>query len=317
MESEINPNIDAIQQNATLPKGFAIAALVLSVLALLDSFIPIVNIIAIIMAILALIFGLLGISRARKGEAGGKGFAIGGVVIGTVALVSALVVNVAFGILFNVAMQDEDVQAAIAEIIDKDGYDDDSNLYPDERDQRHHASVATSPADDSAAWTTMEFCIGSNSFKLMETTLQNLASKTGWKIDLESDEYTSSTMIMPHGDFEDDLILVELEDPEDSHNSLWVLLVNPTNAPLNIMDCLISSVDADTYRSTFDFTVCGVGLGNSIDDVITALGDPQDVYESDDDITLSYETSDYSKIIEFTAMDGKTVDEIELSIMLF
>lgn len=313
-----DPNMGAAQPNANLPKGFAVAALVLGILALLDCYIPIVNIIAIIMAILALIFGILGISRVNKGTASGKGLAIGGVVTGAIALVCALVINIAFGVLFNAAMQDEDVQSAIQEILDEGGYDESYTLRKGEGDLNQHSSLPTSPADDSAAWTTMEFTLGPNSFKIMETTLGDLVSTSGWTIDLKSDGFAESSMIDPHDELEDDLVLIQLKDPSDSYNSLWVLLANPTDAPLNIMQCPISSIDAEAYISTFDFTTCGVGLGSSIDEVITALGNPQDTYGSDDDdLTLSYETSDYSKTLVFRAMDGTVVDEVELSVNSF
>lgn len=60
-----------------LPQGFAVAALVLGLIGLLVSWFTVG-----IPSILAVIFGHIGLSRANRGTASGKGMAIAGLVLG-------------------------------------------------------------------------------------------------------------------------------------------------------------------------------------------------------------------------------------------
>jgi hypothetical protein len=67
--------------------GFAIAAVVLGLLALVLSW-TIVG--GIVFGILALIFGLLGRGRAKRGEATNGGLSLAGVVLGVIGLIIAI-----------------------------------------------------------------------------------------------------------------------------------------------------------------------------------------------------------------------------------
>lgn len=69
-------------------KGFAITALVMGILAIINSFIPFLNIISYVFAILAVIFGIVGIVKKA-----GKGLAIAGLVLGILSLILATVIN--------------------------------------------------------------------------------------------------------------------------------------------------------------------------------------------------------------------------------
>ncbi len=70
-------------------KGFAITALVMGILAIINSFIPFLNVISYIFAILAVIFGIIGIVKKT-----GKGLAIAGLVLGILSLILATAINV-------------------------------------------------------------------------------------------------------------------------------------------------------------------------------------------------------------------------------
>ncbi|WP_243793151.1 DUF4190 domain-containing protein [Saccharopolyspora gloriosae] len=71
----------------TAPKnGIGTAGFVLGLLALLFSFIPLIGVIAWPLGILGLIFGVLGIIRARNGQATNQGMAITGTVLAGIGL---------------------------------------------------------------------------------------------------------------------------------------------------------------------------------------------------------------------------------------
>ena len=78
--------------------GMATAAMTCGIIALLLAWIPFVVVIGIVLAVLALVFGIKGLRRSA--EAGrGRGFAIAGIVTGTLALAAAVV-----GIIFSVVV---------------------------------------------------------------------------------------------------------------------------------------------------------------------------------------------------------------------
>lgn len=69
-------------------KGFAIVALIMGILAIVNSFIPFLNIVSYIFSILTIIFGIIGIVKKN-----GRVLAIIGLVLGGVALILATVIN--------------------------------------------------------------------------------------------------------------------------------------------------------------------------------------------------------------------------------
>ncbi len=80
------------------PNRSAVAGLVLAVFALLLCAIPFVG---LGLAVLALVFSILGLKKAKRGEAGGRGLAVGGTVVGGIALALGLLFSITFVALFN------------------------------------------------------------------------------------------------------------------------------------------------------------------------------------------------------------------------
>ncbi|MDP9420247.1 MAG: hypothetical protein M3P53_08905 [Actinomycetota bacterium] len=76
----------------------AVAGLVLAIFAGLLCWLPFVG---LGLAVLALVFSILGLKKAKRGEAGGRGLAVGGVVVGGIALPLALLFTVALVALLN------------------------------------------------------------------------------------------------------------------------------------------------------------------------------------------------------------------------
>ena len=75
--------------------GLATAGFVLGLLGLLASWIPVLNIVGMILGVIGAVLAAVGLVKSKKTGAG-KGFAITGLVLGVLAVIIAIVVNVAF-----------------------------------------------------------------------------------------------------------------------------------------------------------------------------------------------------------------------------
>jgi len=71
--------------------GMAVASLICGIFGAVIALIPILGIFGLGLGLVALILGLIGWSKARKGEAKGKGIAITGTIFGALALVLGIV----------------------------------------------------------------------------------------------------------------------------------------------------------------------------------------------------------------------------------
>lgn len=80
------------------PEKRGTAGFVLGLLAALFSLIPLVGVIAWPLAIPGPVFGILGISKARKGEATNQGLAIAGTVLAAIGLVICIAWVAAVGV---------------------------------------------------------------------------------------------------------------------------------------------------------------------------------------------------------------------------
>jgi hypothetical protein len=74
-----------------LPKGFAVAGLVLGIIGLVFSLTPLGIGAGLICDILGIIFGGIGVSKAKRGQAGGKGMAMAGLVCGIIGIVMVII----------------------------------------------------------------------------------------------------------------------------------------------------------------------------------------------------------------------------------
>lgn len=106
---------------APAPKsnGLAIAGFVVALLGLLGSFIPVVNIGGIVLAVVGLILSIVGLTKAKKVGAG-KGMALTGIILGALAIVVGIAVNLIFAAgVSNAADEiDEAIASASAEADD-------------------------------------------------------------------------------------------------------------------------------------------------------------------------------------------------------
>ena len=79
-----------------LPKGLAIASLLLGIAGIVTAFLLFGGLLGLV----ALILGFVALGKAKRGEAGGRGLAIGGIVTGAIALLLAILLAVVVGSFF-------------------------------------------------------------------------------------------------------------------------------------------------------------------------------------------------------------------------
>lgn len=75
--------------------GLGIASLVVAIIALFS----VVG--GVVLGVVAIILGVLGVQRAKRGEATNRGIAIAGIVLGILSIIEAIVLIVLFGWFFN------------------------------------------------------------------------------------------------------------------------------------------------------------------------------------------------------------------------
>jgi len=75
--------------------GLATAGFVLGLIGLLGSFIPVINIVGIVIGVVGAVLAAVGLAKAKKLGAG-KGLAMSGLILGLLALIIGIVVNVVF-----------------------------------------------------------------------------------------------------------------------------------------------------------------------------------------------------------------------------
>ena len=75
--------------------GIATAGFVLALLGLLGSWIPVLNVLGILLGVVGVVLAGVGLAKAKKVNAG-KGLAVAGIVLGVLAVLLALLINVVF-----------------------------------------------------------------------------------------------------------------------------------------------------------------------------------------------------------------------------
>ena len=77
----------------SLPKGLAVASLVLGILGLFTSFFLLGGLLGLV----AVILGVLALGKIKRGEADGRGLALGGIITGALAMLLTILLLVTVG----------------------------------------------------------------------------------------------------------------------------------------------------------------------------------------------------------------------------
>ena len=80
----------------SLPTGMAVASLVLGILGLLTS----AFLLGGLLGLVAIILGIIALGKIKRGEAGGRGMALGGIITGILALLVTILIVVTVGAFF-------------------------------------------------------------------------------------------------------------------------------------------------------------------------------------------------------------------------
>lgn len=80
----------------SLPKGLAVASLVLGIVGIVTSFL----LFGALLGLVALILGFVALGKVKRGEADGRGLAIGGIVTGVLAMLLTLILVATVGTFF-------------------------------------------------------------------------------------------------------------------------------------------------------------------------------------------------------------------------
>ncbi len=94
---------------AKASNGLATAGFVLGLLGFLGSFIPLINIVGILLGVVGAILAAIGLVKAKK-VGTGKGLALTGLILGVLALIIGIVVNVAFASAVSNSVDDVTVE---------------------------------------------------------------------------------------------------------------------------------------------------------------------------------------------------------------
>lgn len=127
------PGMDGGYGAGPLPRGLAIAALILGILALLSFWVPFLG---AVLALVGLILAIVALRKISRGTAGGRGLAIAGLITSILALIGgvlisalAVFVGVEFGQVMVEAVEEcselpqDQQQACIEQVMERQGLD--------------------------------------------------------------------------------------------------------------------------------------------------------------------------------------------------
>lgn len=300
--SNVAPGQQQYQYSQQLPKGLAIASLVLAVLGILGTAIPIMNIGAIVLAIVAIILGFVGGGKAKRGEAGGKGLATAGIIVSFITIILAVIVNIAAITVVGAVSSNSNAES-IAEMIQSGNYSsgdivnkliDGENSKQSSGNDSDSDVVNGSPArskgnaGNGTFWNDGKITINGKDIAVGRTTVNDalatlnaeLSSECSVKIDdvVSIDNAYSSLVIDSDG------------IPRTAEISFGV---DPADKGKKFGECIIKSVWYSDYSDNpkdFVGIPSGIHVGSSEQDVIKVFGECNDKSTYGDSTTLSYST---------------------------
>ncbi len=293
--------------------GFAIASLVLGILALLNCWIPFVGVVGLVLGVVGLVFGIVSLVRVGRHLASGKGMAIAGTICSSFAIVVALLMSIFSFMLLEAVVKDSNAYDEIRDIISQmdEEYEDSISGSHDSRYESLGQPSASIESNDEAAWTSLKFMLDGKEYALMQTTLDDLAQQSGWSIDLAEAGYPNGYIVQSGEEIDD--IPLEHEGIEDITFS--VTAYNPQKDQQDLGRCVLTAVWVRDFDAALDFKVDGeVGIGKKLDDATAAYGRPNSEYGSSTGTyrSVTFNTSDHGKMLHLVAGDAGCIDEVGL-----
>lgn len=308
--------------NGQLPKGTAIAALILGIVTIVLCAIPPLTILT---GIAGIIVGIIAIRKASRGLAGGKGLAIAGTIcagIGELLSIALLV----FSLLVIGAVSDE-LQSSnyMDDFYSYNGnysYDDElDDLYSntntkgnsntssglsDSIGSNSSSSAPSAPVTATGTWEDMTFSINGHNYQLGVTKVSDLMS-----IGITLDDATGY-IVNPNQGFS----LVDCTLASEPDAMMTISVTNIGSTACDISDCLVTGFTASAYGQLPNISACGVPFGASIQDVQQALGTPYDSYNGEGGYSsVTYQTEDYDKRLRLSS-GGAGINDISMSLYL-
>lgn len=287
---------------ANLPKGMAVAALVLGIAAILLCWVPVANIVAFVLGAIAIVLGFMARSRAARGIAAGGGMGLAGGVLGIVAVVLSIVISLCF--------------VAAVRILGDGGFFYSSSpgvsSVEEGSDSASGAAAGGAPAD--GPWTSMEFDFADEDFQLGDTDLEDFEEDTGWVLDLRMAGYPDGYIVQAG----EEITAIDLANAAYPDDYVYVSVKNNGRDQCDLKECELSRISVESPSGNLACMAAGgVGLGSTVDEVIAVYGTPVHDYASGNGAyrSLTYISTDYRKQIEFTASEGTVVDGFAMALL--
>lgn len=291
MSSPYDPSyIYGEQPGTRVPKGFAIASLILGIVSLLNCWIPMINFVSVVTGIIAIVLGIVALRKVKKGSGGGKGMGIVGIVTSTIGIISSITISALFVISLNATLAG----------IDDYTYDDYMNEITSKLEEGIGGYGSASDGyNDLSPWTKLEFSVNGKTYTLMESKLRDL-EESGYTLDLEGQGYPDGYVVEP-GQM---ISIIELEGKNDYDEYFIVNVANLTEEPMDIKDCVLTKFDYDNAGDSNAISISGISCGATAEQVEEVFGAPQTSEENDSYVLYQYETRKYTKYFQVIFADG-------------
>lgn len=275
-----------------------VLALVLGILALPASvFFPA----CAALAVVAIVLGIIGIVSASRGRSSFKSGSIIGIVLSVLALGASCAMMV-LGIS----------PVSSINVLSGMGFPFGTNTAISTSDGNSTRNGSQSGAGeqlgDDSPWTTLEFSLDGKQYVLGQVTLRDILND-GWQIDSGSateDEMTARPNQV--------VTLIQLTKGTQTENYVYVNVLNSAREDASIEDCKVVKISFMDYGGKTTFAIGGVRVGANISELISTFGEPQDQYGEEGTFrSLTYSTSNYSKMMTVSVSTDGKIDEMSLS----
>lgn len=318
----MQPQQAQAQAGNGLPKGKAIAALVLGIVTFLFATLPII---AIPTGIAGIIFAIISLRKVKKGIGAGKGLSIAGLATSAFGLFLSIIATIAFALILPQVyayIYSTDTQGSTTSWMDITQYDTDDydSTYDELYDSTSSDSdyyggdgKSSSSKSDSASakqiqpgsWEELKFSINGKEYQLGVTKVSDLLSGG-----ISLGDRNATDMVDPDEFSLSNIIQCSIDG--DSRTYL-AISVRPTgSSPCQLADCLVDYVSISAFwDDDIDVSFCGIPFGTPIEDAERALGTPDDAYSSEYSTSIEYNNQKGS-VVSFKGMGSDLINDANM-----